>query len=138
MTFAVRTLGYLKALLSYSGTMTESVFTVSTNNYTGFGSGLISGSSMSPSTLPGGIIFIYAIYDSRVSGVYTSSTFTLSGFSVDPLASYATSVKCGSVTLLTSSASYSYSGGYATWTFPSGSNPGWNLAGTGTTSVIIS
>lgn len=139
MTFPARTLSSAFGTVPpYSGTMTSAAATAPPSyNWFGFDTfGILPGSSMSPPTLSNGI-YIDSIYDEYISGGYSASSFVLGGFTADPSATYVHSVKCGSVTLLTSAASYSYSGGYAEWAWPSGSNPGWGLSGPSTYAVTI-
>jgi hypothetical protein len=96
-------------------------------NIRGFNTGTFSTGSYSPTGLTGGKTVI-TLYDSGTC-TYTSSTLTVNGFALDPGHLWATSVTCNGVTKQTSTASFTYTSGSATWTW--GSTFGFNaLVGT--------
>jgi hypothetical protein len=74
--------------------------------------------SVSPSTLTGGktLYSLYDYYDISVGSSY--GFFQVSGFSSDPGSSYFTTLTINSTNYSSSSATYSYSSGIATWVYP--------------------
>lgn len=88
--------------------------------------------SLIPTTLSGGLT-VTGITDSQVTSIYKGGLSIAA--SSDPGSGWLLSITVGSVTLNGSAASYSYSSGTASWTWPARSYFG--LMGTGTVSVSV-
>jgi hypothetical protein len=101
----------------YNGSMTAGYVTDGLNfTYVGY-EPIYTIGSVSPGTLTDGktLYSLYDYYDLNVGSSY--GFFQVSGFSVDPGASYFTTLTVNSTNYSSASAFYSYSAGVATWVY---------------------
>ena len=99
----------------------------------GFDSGVFG--SISPTKTSNGFTYLQIITEIGAHG--GASVFNLKGFSSNPGQSWLTSIKCGSNTQTGSTASYTYSGGEASWEWTNGALFGTSQVGTKVTCTIV-
>jgi hypothetical protein len=113
MTFAARTLGYLKIDKTIFS-MTAAFDGIVT---TGFIRGSLGSVTPSPVLFADGVGNLL-----QLSNVSTTAVLKIDGFSSNPLQTYFLSINANSVTNTSAAASYSYSAGVATWSWSSSFN----------------
>lgn len=104
-----------------------SKYAYATQTYYGFnGTGspnlIPPGSGPGPISLPGGLSLLVLADAGAGDAPPTASRILISGFSADPGSGYLSTVICNNVSRSGSSATYSYGGGRASWTW-------WSLFG---------
>lgn len=118
---------------SYSGTMTEGYYYAGPPTYEEWrGFSPYSGGSTSPTTMSDGKL-LSQLFDYYIGGSPVSCTLAVGGFGSDPGSSYFTSITA-LTTLAAAAATYSYSGGFALWTW----GTIFGFSGSGTVGVTIS
>jgi YD repeat-containing protein len=122
------------APITDTATMTQGTFTGGVTSFFGLLSG--SAGSISPAALTGGKT-VTNFYDRKQSGVFAETKVGISGFTSDPGPAWLVSVTAKGQTRNAASASYTYSGGQAFWTWSAPANSAIGFTSSGTTSCTF-